>query len=165
MDAIKDETHVLTSPTQQSTIKSAHLNRLEYDCLGTPKGLKHASVQVKSSQRGSKRVKSYCVAMVSSLMLYRGQSYDNRYLLNLPLTPDFGLYNNLGAYKLGNHPHAMKESMIHDLDTPSLHEAMSGENRYDLLTAIRKEISELEQRNNWKVARKASLTRGAKLLP
>ena len=40
---------------------------------------------------------SYLSYMVSAIMIYSGQSYDNRYLLNLLLTLDFGLYENLGA--------------------------------------------------------------------
>ena len=83
-------------------------------------------MQVKSSQHGSKRVKYYCTDMVSALLLSNGHSYDNRYLLNHPLTPDFWLYKNLGADTLGNHPHEMKASMTHNSDTNRLHEPMSG---------------------------------------
>ena len=63
--------------------------------------------------------------MLSGLMLYSGQSYDNWYLLKILLTPDFGLYENIGTDTLGNHPDAMKVPMAHDPDTPWLHEIMS----------------------------------------
>jgi hypothetical protein len=46
--------------------------------------------------------------MVSALMLTSGQAYDNRYLLNLLLDRDFGLYENIGANTLMCHPQAMK---------------------------------------------------------
>ena len=95
-------------------------------------------MQFNSSQHRSNRVKSYCVAIVSDLMLSSNQSYDNQYLLNFLLTYDFGLYENLGADTLRNHPHAMKASMTHDPDNPWLHEAMSGEHRYYFLAAIGK---------------------------
>ena len=98
-------------------------------------------------------------------MLSNSRSYDNQYLLNLLLTPDFVLYENLGAYTLGNHPHAMKASMAHDPYTPPLHESMSGEHRYDFLAAIGKEIPESEQRTTWKVVKNTSLPCGANLLP
>ena len=65
--------------------------------------------------------------MVSALILPSGKSYDNQYMLNLLLTPDFVFYDNLGAYTLSNHPREMKYSMTHDLYTPLLHEAISGE--------------------------------------
>ena len=70
-----------------------------------------------------------------------GQSYDNLYLLNLLLTRDFGFYDNLVPYTLGNHPHAMKASMTHNPDTPCLHESISGEHRDDFLTAMGEEIA------------------------
>ena len=56
---------------------------------------------------------------------------------------------------LVNHPHAMKESTEHDLDTHRLHEEISGEHRDDLLTAMGKDIAKLEQQNTWKVVNKA----------
>ena len=65
--------------------------------------------------------------MVSALILSIGQSYDNQYMLNLLLTPDFLLYDNLGEYTLSNHPRAMKDLITHDRDTHLLHEAISGE--------------------------------------
>ena len=98
-------------------------------------------------------------------MLYSGQSYENLYLLNLLLTPDFLLYNNLGAYKLVNHPHAMKASMTHNPDTYRLYEAISDEHLDDLPSAMVKCIADLEQRNTWKVVKKTSLPLGANLLP
>ena len=103
--------------------------------------------------------------MVSTLILSIGQSYKNQYLLKLLLKPDFGLYKNLGSDTLGNNPHAMKPSTTHDPDTSCLYETMSGEHREDLLTAIGKDISELEQMNTWKIVKKNSLPRGANLLP
>ena len=68
--------------------------------------------------------------MVSALILSSYQSYDNQYLINLLLTPDFGFFVKLSAYVLGNHPHAMKLSITHYPYTPQLHEAMSGEHGY-----------------------------------
>ena len=127
MDAIQDELHVLPSPPRRNNIKSYQTNLLGCDFLVTSKGLKHASVQVKSSQHGSNQVKSYCVDIVSALMLCSDQSYYNRHLLNLLLKPDFGLSKNLGADALGKNPHAMKASMPHDPDTLHVHEAINGE--------------------------------------
>ena len=66
--------------------------------------------------------------MVYALMLSSVQSYYNQYLLNLLITSYFGLYETLGAYMLGNQPHAMKAPLTHDPYTPCLHEAMSSEN-------------------------------------
>ena len=80
-------------------------------------------------------------------MLFSCQYYDNQYLLNLLLTPDFVLYENLGADTLVNHPHAIKASMTNDPDTPQLHEAMSGEHGYYFLSTMGKDIAELEQWN------------------
>ena len=56
--------------------------------------------------------------MMYAIIIYSFQSYDNWYLFNVLLTSNFGLYNNLGADTLGNHPSVMKSSMMHDLDTP-----------------------------------------------
>ena len=68
--------------------------------------------------------------MVSALMVTSGQSYDNRYLLNLLLDRYcFGLYENLGANTLMSHPQAMKASTSHDPDPPCLHEAIGGKHR------------------------------------
>ena len=103
--------------------------------------------------------------MVYVLALSNGQSYYNLYLCNLLLTPDFGLYENLGADVLGYHPQSMKASITHDPNTTQFHEAMSGEHQYSFLSAMGKEISELEQQNNWKLAKKTPLPRGANLLP
>ena len=122
-------------------------------------------MKVESYQHISKWVKSYCVDMVSSLMLSSCQSYGNRYLLNLLLTPDLGFYDNLGEDILGNHPHTMKSSMTHDPHTPWFNEAMSGKHRDDFLVAMGKYIKELEQRNTWKVVKKTSITCGTNQLP
>ena len=118
LEALQDEPPVMPSTHRRSTRHSAQHNQIEYDRLRTSKGLKHASMQFNSSQHRSNRVKSYCVAIVSDLMLSSNQSYDNQYLLNFLLTYDFGLYENLGADTLRNHPHAMKASMTHDPDNP-----------------------------------------------
>ena len=59
MDALQDDPQVIPSPPRRITRHSYRPNRLEYNFLGTPKGLKHASVQVKSSQYESNRVNSY----------------------------------------------------------------------------------------------------------
>jgi hypothetical protein len=90
-------------------------------------------------QHGYSIVKSYCRAMTGALLLTQGQAYDNRFLLNLLLDPNFGPYGNLGPASLLMHPHAMKASV-----TPRLHEAMRGEHREDFLIAMGKEISELK---------------------
>ena len=91
MDALQYDPHVLPPPPQQITIHSTRPNRLEYDSLVTPKGLKHSSGEVKSSQHGFKWVNNYCADMVFALMLYIGQSYDSQYLIKPLLTPDFEL--------------------------------------------------------------------------
>jgi hypothetical protein len=117
------------------------------------------------AQHGSLIVRSYCASMVSALFLTSGQAYDNRYLLNLLLDRDFGLYDNLLANTLLCHPHAMKASTTPDPDSPRLHEAMSGEHREEFLAAMSKEIEELESHGTWTVIKKSSLPRGANLLP
>jgi hypothetical protein len=116
------------------------------------------------AQHGSVVIRSYCAAMISALMLTSGQAYDNRYLLNLLLDRDFGLYENLGADTLMRHPQAMKASSTHDPDSPRLHEAMRGEHREEFLMAMGKEIQELEAHGTWSVVKKTSLPRGANLL-
>jgi hypothetical protein len=78
-------------------------------------------------QHGFTVVRSYCKAMVSTLLLMQGQLYDNQYLLNLLLDHDFGLYKHLSPNSQMMAPHAMKASSTHDPDTPRLHEAMRGE--------------------------------------
>ena len=98
-------------------------------------------------------------------MLTSGQAYDNRYLLNLLLDRDFGLYENIGANTLMCHPQAMKASTSYDPDSPRLHEAMRGEHREDFLVAMGKEIAELEHHGTWTVVKRTSLPRGANLLP
>jgi hypothetical protein len=62
--------------------------------------------------------------MTGALLLTQGQAYNNRFLLNLLLGHDFGLYKNFGPTSLLMHPHAMKASVTHDPNTPRLHEAM-----------------------------------------
>jgi hypothetical protein len=116
-------------------------------------------------QHGFSVVRSYCHAMVGALLLTQGQAYDNRYLLNLLLDHDFGLYENLSPNSLMMAPHAMKASSGHDPDTPRLHEAMRGEHRDEFLTAMGKEIAELESHGTWEVVRKESMPAGANLLP
>ena len=78
--------------------------------------------------------------MVSYLMLSSGQSYNNLYLINLLLTPEFVLYENLREDTLVNHPYAMKYSMTHDPDTPRLRKAIIGEHQDDFLTEMGKDI-------------------------
>ncbi len=117
------------------------------------------------AQHGAVTVRSYCTAMVSALLLTSGQAYDNRYLLNLLLDRDFGLYDNLSANALMCHPQAMKASPTSDPDSPRLHDAMSGEHREDFLVAMSKEIEELESHGTWTVIKKSTLPRGANLLP
>jgi hypothetical protein len=116
-------------------------------------------------QHGFLVVKSYCRAMVGALLLTQGQAYDNRYLLNLLLDHDFGLYENLSPNSFMLAPHAMKASATHDPDTPRLHEAMRGDHRDEFLTAMGKEISELESHGSWTVVRKETMPDGANLLP
>ena len=98
-------------------------------------------------------------------MISSGQSYDNLSLFNLLITPDFGFYDNMVADTLGNHPHAMKASMTHNPHTPFLHESISGKHLDDFLTAMGKEIAELEQRDTWIVVNNISLPRGDNLIP
>ena len=82
--------------------------------------------------------------MTAAILLTQGHTYDNRYLLNLLLDHDFGLYENLSAESLMLHPHAMKASATSDPYSPRLHEAMHGKHREDFLKAMGKEISELD---------------------
>jgi hypothetical protein len=117
------------------------------------------------AQHGAVVVRSYCAAMISAVMLTRGEAYDNRYLLNLLLDQDFGLYKNLDADTPMRHPQAMKASSTHDPDSPRLHEAMKGEHHEDFLMAMGKEIQELEAHGTWMVVKKESLHHGANLPP
>ena len=59
--------------------------------------------------------------MVPALMVTSGQSYYNRYLLNLLMNREFGLCKNLGTTTLMSNPQAMKASTSHDLDSLGLH--------------------------------------------
>ena len=77
-------------------------------------------------QNGYSVIKSYCRSLTSYLLLSQGQSYNNRYLLNLLLDQEFGLYENLLSNTLMLAPYALKVSATHDPDTPRLHEAMGG---------------------------------------
>jgi hypothetical protein len=103
--------------------------------------------------------------MVGALLLTQGQAYDTRYLLNLLLDHDFGLYENLSPNSLLLAPHAMKASAVHDPDSPRLHEAMRGDHRDEFLSAMGKEISELESHGTWTIVRKETMPDGANLLP
>jgi hypothetical protein len=103
--------------------------------------------------------------MVGALLLSQGQSYDSRYLLNLLLDNDYGLYENLAPNSLMMAPHAMKESATHDPDTPRLHEAMRGENRDEFLVAMSEEIAALEAHGTWTVVKKETMSPGSNLLP
>ena len=49
--------------------------------------------------------------------------------------------------------------------TPRLHEAMRGEHRDEFLSAMGKEIAELEAHGIWTIVRKESMSDGANLLP
>jgi hypothetical protein len=62
---------------------------------------------------GAVVARSYCAAMISALMLTSGEAHDNRYLLNLLLDRDFGLYKNLDADTLIHHPQVADESILH----------------------------------------------------
>jgi hypothetical protein len=110
-------------------------------------------------------VKGYCRAMVCALLLTRGQAYDSRYLLNLLLDNDFGLYENLGPTTLMLAPQAMKASATHDPDTPRLHEAMRGDNRDEFLSAMGEEIAALEAHGTWTIVKKETMPQGSNLLP
>ena len=61
--------------------------------------------------------------------------------------------------------HAMKALMVPDPDTPRLHEAMHGPHREDFLTAMGREIEELESHGTWSVVQKSSMSAGSNLLP
>jgi hypothetical protein len=126
--------------------------------------LRNRRAPTRYRQHGYSVVRSYCRAMVGALLLTQGQSYDTRYLLNLLLDHDFGLYENLTP-SLIQGPHAMKASSVSDPDTPKLHDAMRGDQRDDFLTAMGQEIAELESHGTWDVVRKASMPSGANLLP
>jgi hypothetical protein len=116
-------------------------------------------------QHGFSVVKSYCRAMVGALLLTQGQAYDSRYLLNLLLDNEFGLYENLAPDTLMLSPHGMKASSAVDPDTPRLHEAMRGDHRDDFLTAMGEEISALEAHGTWNIVRRDSMPAGSNLLP
>jgi hypothetical protein len=60
-------------------------------------------------------------------------------------------------------PHTMKASATHGPDTPRLHKAMAGEHREAFLSAMGKEISELEFHGTWTIIRKASMPKSANL--
>ena len=103
--------------------------------------------------------------MTSALLLTQGHTYNNRYLLNLLLDHDFGLYKNMSAESLMLHPHTMKALATVDPDSPRLHEAMHGEHREDLLKATGKEISEIESHGTWDIVHKTFMPQGTNLLP
>jgi hypothetical protein len=103
--------------------------------------------------------------MVGALLLMPGQAYYTRYLLNLLLDHDFGLYKNLSPNLLLLAPYAMKALAVHDPDSPRLHEAMQGDHRDEFLAAMGKEISELESHGTWTIVRKETMPDGANLLP
>ena len=104
--------------------------------------------------------------MVGALLLTQGQAYDHsRYLLNLLLDNEFGLYENLAPNTLMLAPHAMKASATVDPDTPRLHEAMRGDHRDDFLTAMGEEIAALEAHGTWNVVRRDTMPAGSNLLP
>jgi hypothetical protein len=76
------------------------------------------------------------------------------------------MYENLSANALMLAPHAMKASAIYDPATPRLHEAMAGEHREAFLSAMGKEISELESHSStWTVIWKTLMPKSANLLP
>jgi hypothetical protein len=99
--------------------------------------------------------------MVSALLLTWGQAYDNRYLLNLLLDHDFGLYENLSPNSLMMAPHAMKALSTHDPDSPRLHEAMHSKHRDKFSSTMGKEIAELQLHGTWTVVCKESMPTGA----
>jgi hypothetical protein len=103
--------------------------------------------------------------MAGALLLTQGQAYDSRYLLNLLLDHEFGLYDNLSPNLLVLAPHAMKASAAHDLDTPRLHKAMHSGNRDEFLATMGKEIAKLKSHGTWTVVRKESMPTSANLLP
>jgi hypothetical protein len=117
------------------------------------------------TQHGLSLVKAYGRAMVGALLLTQGQAYDNRYLLNLLLDNDFGVYENLAPTALLQAPHAMKASPVHDPDTPRLHEAMRGDHRDEFLAAMGEEIAALEAHKTWTIVRKETMPGGSNLLP
>ena len=115
-------------------------------------------------QHGLGLVRKYCRTMMCGLLSLQGRAYDNRYLLNLLLDQDFGLYDNLGPSSLLMSPSALSGSTA-DPDTPRLHEAMRSEHREEFLHAMGKEIADLEKHGTWTVIRKSSMPTEANLLP
>jgi hypothetical protein len=89
--------------------------------------------------------------MVGALLVTQVQAYDNRYLLNLLLDHDFGLYENQSPTSLMMVPHAMKASSTHDPSSPRLHEAMRSKDQDEFLIAMGKEIAELKSHGTWAI--------------
>ena len=62
-------------------------------------------------------------------------------------------------------PYELKASVIHDPDTPRLHEAVGEDHQEEFIIAMGKDIAEIKELNTWTVVRKSSLPKGANLLP
>ena len=64
------------------------------DCRA-PERYRDRGLLIESGQHSSSRVRSFCHGMISMLLMYQGREYDSRYLLNLLLDHEFGLFNDL----------------------------------------------------------------------
>ena len=61
-------------------------------------------------------------------------------------------------------PYELKASVIHDPDTPRLHEAVGEDHQEEFIIAMGKDIAEIKELNTWTVVRKSSFPKGANLL-
>ena len=85
--------------------------------------------------------------------------------MSLLVDPDTGLYDAVHHTALNLYPNIFKASAIHDPDSPTLHEAISGVHREEFLDAMMKEIQELEEHGTWTVIKRSSLPKDINVLP
>ena len=147
---------------ETSSVSPGPLRRNPLRDRRAPERYRERGLLIESGQHPSSHIRSFCHGMIGMLSLYQGRAYDSRYLLNLLLDHEFGLFNGLNP---GFSPWLMKAAYGTDPDQPSLHEAMRGEHREDFLAAMTKEISALEKHGTWTVIRRDSMPDGCKALP
>ncbi|MEO0405215.1 MAG: reverse transcriptase domain-containing protein [Bacteroidota bacterium] len=116
-------------------------------------------------QHGYALVRAYAKVMTRNLGILSEQSYQEQYLINIALDPEFGLIENLGATTLLRNPQLLKVKAVRDPDTPNIGEAMSGPHIEELLAAMAKEIEELEKHNTWEVVKCSDIPKTEGAMP
>ena len=109
-------------------------------------------------------IAAYCMSEAKALVsTVAGPQSDFRYLRALLTDVDTGGLEGLHPGH-AQFPMAFKANKK-DPDTPTYHEAMSGEHRSQFEEAMAKEIMELEEHKTWQAVSKNSLPTGTKVLP